>query len=312
MVMETTWLKMKDNTNIFIKTWMPKNQSPQAIVQLSHGMVEHISRYNAFAQFLADHGFLVIGNDHRGHGQTGEQNQSLGYFTKSEDIDTLVEDLNEVTTYINRKFPTLPVYLLGHSMGSFLARRYLQKRPAYLDGVILSGSGFQSPYILSSAKKLARFLIRKNDEKQKGEILNRLTFLGYNKKIKNNSTVFDWLTRDPTIIEEYLKDDYCGFTPTNQFFFVLYDGIEKVQQSNTHNEVAQDLPILLISGEEDPVGNYGKGLKKLMEFYVSEGFENLNLHLYPNGRHEILNEINRHEVFQDVLDWLTDKMKNKK
>ncbi|WP_245937450.1 alpha/beta hydrolase [Saliterribacillus persicus] len=310
--METTWLKMKDNTNIFIKTWMPKNQSPQAIVQLSHGMVEHISRYNAFAQFLADHGFLVIGNDHRGHGQTGEQNQSLGYFTKSEDIDTLVEDLNEVTTYINRKFPTLPVYLLGHSMGSFLARRYLQKRPAYLDGVILSGSGFQSPYILSSAKKLARFLIRKNDEKQKGEILNRLTFLGYNKKIKNNSTVFDWLTRDPTIIEEYLKDDYCGFTPTNQFFFVLYDGIEKVQQSNTHNEVAQDLPILLISGEEDPVGNYGKGLKKLMEFYVSEGFENLNLHLYPNGRHEILNEINRHEVFQDVLDWLTDKMKNKK
>ncbi|UOQ48231.1 alpha/beta hydrolase [Gracilibacillus caseinilyticus] len=300
------WLETHDRQSLYVKSWQ-NNAEPKAVVQLTHGMAEHIERYYDFAAFLTDRSFIVYGHDHRGHGRTGENADSLGHIADHNGFASMVNDAITVTEAIKKKHPSLPVFLIGHSMGSFISRRYMTLRPELLDGVALIGTGFQSNALLHTAKLLAKMVCILRGKKTPGNLLHKLSFFGYNKYTENNSE-FDWLCTDREIIDQYKQDHYCGFTLSNQFFYDLYDGLLSIQSTRQIKKPFSDLPLLLLSGKEDPVGNYGDSIKKAVTFYNSIGMVNMEWKLYKNGRHEILNETNKTEIFLEIATWIEKQM----
>jgi len=298
------WIKTEDDTNVYIKKWFTPNIEPKAIVQLSHGMVEHINRYHHFAEFLLSKRILVYGNDHRGHGYTGEKQGLFGYFSKTDGFDKTTNDLVEVTQHIREDYPDTPIYLLGHSMGSFLARRYIQEHSHLIDGLILSGTGYYPPLIA----KLGQILASTQSPTEKSQFMNNLTIGNNNKAIKQANTSFDWLTRDEQVVQAYIDDPYTGFIPTGRFFYDLMSGLTRIHKNHLNAGIRYDLPILLISGDADPVGQNGKGVFKTGHLFEKAGVQDITIRLYENGRHEILNEINQHEVYQDIYHWISHRL----
>ncbi|WP_156288406.1 alpha/beta hydrolase [Oceanobacillus salinisoli] len=299
---QTFWMKSSDETEIYIKRWHTENPNPKAIIQLSHGMVEHIGRYQSFANYLIDKGFIVYGNDHRGHGQTGLKQGLLGYFADEDGFLKTMEDLHQITLMIMEKHPNTPIILLGHSMGSFLARYYVQKYSHLIDGVILSGTGGFPPSITKSGKALASLLPAKKQSK----LMNQLAFGNYNKKIKSNKTAYDWLSRDEEEVKKYVEDPLSGYVPTAKFFVDLMSGLDIIQQQP--DSIRKDLPMLLISGSEDPVGNYEKGVWKTAKLYERTGLENVTTFLFIGARHELLNELNKKEVYSVIDNWINQQL----
>lgn len=299
---QSFWLTMEDNHPMYVSSWQPK-QRPKAVIQIAHGMEEHIQRYNDFAEFLVSHHIAVYGNDHRGHGQTGLKSKELGYFGSAKGFEQITKDCIFLTDWIKEKHPDLPIFLLGHSMGSFVSRRYLTITADHLQGAILMGTGFQPNVLLSSGKLVAKLIGVIKGKRAKARFLNRLTFFGYNKRTAGKTAV-DWLCSDHTVIQDYLKDPLCGFVPTNRFFYDLYDGLQSIQSKELAAHIPKDFPLLFLSGKEDPVGSYGKGVKQAVSFYRNTGLKYAEYTLYPNARHELLNEFNKTEVFQDILNWV--------
>ncbi|GAA0307915.1 alpha-beta hydrolase superfamily lysophospholipase [Gracilibacillus halotolerans] len=291
---------MSDGVSVFIKIWEPTS-TIKAIVQLSHGMAEHINRYDDFASYLVERGILVIGNDHRGHGQTGAKN--LGFIAESDGSNRMVEDIIAITTYIQKSYPTLPIFLIGHSMGSFIVRSYLTKESKRLSGAILIGTGTMPSTVLKPGIQLAKFISRIRGKRQKGTFLNKVSFFGYNKRTRKKSD-FDWLSVNEDNVQAYLEDPYCGFIPSNQFFVDLYQLYLSAQDKVKADNISKSFPILLLAGEEDPVGNYGKGINKAASFYQSKGLTNVQTKLYPNMSHEVLNEKMNVSVYDDIYHWL--------
>ncbi|ASK62763.1 lysophospholipase [Virgibacillus phasianinus] len=298
------WLSMYDDVEIYVKKWFNPNQKPKAIVQLAHGMAEHINRYHPFSNYLVENNIAVFGNDHRGHGQTGEKQGSLGYFADENGFEKVTNDLFEVTLEIKKEYPDTPVYLVGHSMGSFLSRAYIQKYSQEVDGVILSGTGYFPKFQSLAGKQVAAVLPPKEETK----LMNALTFGSYNKKVDDMHTTFDWLTRDQKMVQSYIDDPYCGFVPKARFFYDLMDGIKTIQDKRRNEAVRKDLPMLLVSGDADPVGDYAKGVWKTAQLYEKAGLENIASMFFHDGRHEILNELNKEEVFNLLFHWLRDQM----
>ncbi|WP_339227404.1 alpha/beta hydrolase [Oceanobacillus sp. FSL K6-2867] len=296
----TFWLTMNDETAVYVKKWYTENQTPKAIIQLAHGMVEHIERYNEFATFLVEKGFAVYGNDHRGHGKTGERQGLQGYFADHDGFLKTADDLYAITQHIRLQYPHTPIFLFGHSMGSFLARNYLQNYSHLIDGVILSGTGYFSTGVSALGKILAKVL----PPKKQSNLMNHLSFSRNNQKINDKKHGYEWLSRDEAIIQEYVKDPFSGFVPTGRFFYDLLSGILSMQNKKRNQSIRKDLPMLIISGDADPVGDYGKGVWKTAGIYEKTGLESITVMLYPDGRHEILNEINRMEIFTDINRWI--------
>ncbi len=292
-----------DGTEIHARSWVSV-QNPKAIVQIAHGMAEHMGRYDAFAQFLNDQQIIVYGNDHRGHGKTGEAANSIGYFADKDGFETVMEDLYQLTTIIQEKHPNIPIILFGHSMGSFLSRRYVQKYGDVLTGLILSGTGGDPGFIGKVGKYLAKREIKKVGAQTASEKLNKLTFGNYNKKFNPAQTDFDWLTRDRKEIDNYINDPFCGFVCSTGFFYDLLDGLEVIHRMENRKRTPKDLPIFLIAGDKDPVGNYGKGVKEVYKGFQRIGITDITYKLYPGARHEILNELNREEVMKDIFEWI--------
>lgn len=300
----TFWLKSTDQTDIYVKKWANETNHPKAIVQLSHGMVEHIERYTPFAEFLLSHNIFVFGNDHRGHGETGVEQGLLGYFSDADGFEKTKEDLYTVTKHIQHEYPDTPLLLFGHSMGSFLARRYIQTYSHEINGLILSGTGyFSSPEI-----KLGKALANRLPPKEKSHLMNYLTIGNNNRAIKHKKSAFDWLTRDADAIQSYIEDPLSGFVPTARFFYDLMSGLEMIHSSQLNNGIRTDLPILLMSGDEDPVGKYGRGVLKTAHLLEDAGIESVMTMLFEHGRHEMLNEINNKEVFQFIYKWISQHL----
>lgn len=300
------WLLMPDHVNVYVKKWSQKDRHPKAIVQLSHGMVEHIGRYDDFARFLVNNGIFVYGNDHRGHGRTGERQGQLGYFSDHDGFKKVAEDLHEVTRVIKEEHPNVPLFLLGHSMGSFLARKYIQDYSHDINGVILSGTGFFSSLTTKAGKTLASLL----PAKEESHVMNHIAFGSYQKKLKDIQTDFDWLTRDRDAVQTYLDDPYTGFVPTSRFFHDLMEGLRDIHRKKANQTIRKDLPILLMSGDADPVGNYSKGIWKVAHHYHQMGIKHIKVMLYVEGRHELLNETNKEEVYEQTLSWINAFLKN--
>ncbi|SET11068.1 Lysophospholipase, alpha-beta hydrolase superfamily [Oceanobacillus limi] len=294
------WLTMSDETEVYVQKWYDAKNSPKAIVQLAHGMVEHIERYDEFANFLQEQGIFVYGNDHRGHGKTGNKQGIMGFFAEEDGFSKTMNDLVEITNHIKQEYPSTPLYLFGHSMGSFLARMYIQQYSDKLDGLILSGTGYYNKASTLAGKNIALKLA----PKEKSPFMNKLAFGGFNRKINNPKTNFDWLTRDQDKVKEYMQDEYNGFIPTGRFFYDLMTGLDTIHNQKNNKTIRADLPVFIISGDADPVGNYGKGVWKVAHLLTDAGLTNVTTMLFDGARHEVLNEVNRKEVYDTILEWI--------
>jgi len=309
MELNYEWLTMQDGAQIYLRKWIDPNIKARAIVQIAHGMAEHIERYHDFATFLLNNGFYVFGDDHRGHGRTGDRMGIMGYFADHNGFDIVVDDLHEVTLHIKQQYPHLPVFLLGHSLGSFLSRRYIQKYAHELSGVLLSGTA-GNPGIASKLGKLvAKIEMRKVGKKSPSPLMNKVIFGSYNKGFENVKNKFAWLSRDEQVVEDYLKDPYCGFICTPTFFYDLLTGLELIHQQKWNERIPRNLPMYIFSGDKDPVGANGIGVKRVIHLYEKLGMKSVDYTIYPEARHETLNEINKEEVYHNVIKWLNHQLK---
>lgn len=301
----TQLLSRDGRTKLHVVLWIP--EKVQLILQISHGMKEYVERYEEFAEYCNEQGILVIGNDHLGHGNTAKASGKFGYFCEKDMSKTVVEDLVQVTDYAKEQYPGVPIVLLGHSMGSFLARRYLMNYGDRLQGAILSGTGGQPAGILLFGKLCASVIGSIKGEDYPSGFLNFAAFGNYNAKIKHPKSVSDWLTRDEACVREYDRDPFCNYLFTVNGYRLLFETLEYIQQKEHISGIPKALPILFVSGEQDPVGNYGKGVRRIEEEYRAAGMENLTLKLYAQDRHELLHELDKKDVYEDILQWIRSR-----
>lgn len=300
--MENHWLTMTDQQELFYRSHQVNN--PHALVVILHGLAEHSGRYQDFAETLIDKGFSVLIPDHRGHGKTGEATNSLGYFAEEHGFERIVDDVNElIQHHVNAQNKT-PIYLIGHSMGSFIARRFVQKYPQVVSKLVLVGTGGDPGVMGKMGRQLAKWKSRGSGGKQPGNLMNKLTFGSYNKQIPGATHEFDWLSTDPEVVKEYEQDSLCGFVSSNQLYVDLLTGLKSIHDKDSLKMMKKDLPVLLISGEEDPVGDYGKGVRHVANSLEKMGVEHVKLVLVAEERHEILNGKNRKYVYDEILGWL--------
>lgn len=300
------WYDSKGAGKIHACRWTPEGQ-PKAVVQIVHGIAEFVERYDDFANFLTGHGIVVVGEDHMGHGQSinGDGIQGYfhgGWFTAIEDTMQLMRDTMEA-------YPGVPYILFGHSMGSFMARTILCKYPASgIHAAIICGTGWQPSFALPALIKVVEGICKKTGETNPNEKLQGMVFGSYNKKVEHPRTPFDWLTRDAKIVDDYIAHPLCGFTASCGLLREMLKGIHYIQQKNNLAAMNKDLPVFFIAGGDDPVGPYGKGVQKCADTFVSVGMTDVKTKIYPLCRHEILNEINKEEVYEDVLRWIQTKL----
>lgn len=304
MIVENFTFKSSDNREIFVYKWTPEEVTAKGIVQIAHGMAEHAERYDRFARFLCKEGFIVYANDHRGHGKSAGSIDGLGYLADEDGFDLLVQDMKTLSSIIKNDNPYLPLFLFGHSMGSFAAQRYLMLEGIDLKGLILSGSNGKQGIMLKMGAYFAKREIKKHGRRFISERLDRLIFSSYNKNFQPSRTSFDWLSRDDREVDKYIKDPYCGTIFTAGFFYDFLGGLIEIEDKRNLPLIARDIPIYILSGDMDPVGKFGKGVMNLYKAYKDLGVEDVKYKLYPGGRHEILNETNREEVMDDILEWL--------
>lgn len=293
-----------DRTNrIHAVLWKPDQGKISGILQISHGMIEYIERYEDFAEFLTDQGFLVVGNDHLGHGRTAASQEDWGYFAPRKGSDLVVEDLNRLRRMVQKKYPELPYFMLGHSMGSFLLRKYLSKYGRGLSGAIIMGTGSQPDYVVQAGKALCVILALLKGWRYRSSLVDQQVFSGNNNRFQGGDTG-SWLTKDPEIVKAYNSNPCCTFKFTLNGFYNLFDTIHFMNQKRNIQAIPKNLPVFLMSGQDDPVGNYGAGVKKAYETYKKAGIMDLSWKLYPGDRHEILNETDKEIVYQDIYRWL--------
>ncbi|WP_249365717.1 alpha/beta hydrolase [Cytobacillus citreus] len=274
------------------------------IVQIVHGMAEHILRYEDFARYLVKRGYLVYGHDHRGHGQTEKKQEDAGYFTDSEGFEQVVHDVKQLTDLIQTDHPSAPIILFGHSMGSFIARRYVQLFGNQLAGAIFCATGGDPGLVGKVGKFIAERECRKKGRRTASPKLDQLSFGNFNKQFKPTRTSFDWLSRDEKQVDLYIADPACGNIFTAGFFVDLLTGLLTIHRQEEINKIPKSLPLLLIAGDKDPVGKNGKGVVQVYQQYERTAIEDISIKLYEGARHEILNETNREEVFSDIATWI--------
>lgn len=287
--------------------WVPNN--PRAVVQIVHGVAEHIERYACFARFLAGNGYYVAGCDILGHGKSVSSPDDIGYFAENDGWLVNVEDIHALRLAVQDKYQSLPYFILGHSMGSFLTRTYITKYADGLAGVLISGTGYNPEAVLTVGRLIAASVIKMNGKRAKSELIRRLCFGSYNNKIKNPPNENAWLSRDKAVSEAYNADPLCGFLPSVALYYEMFRGISYIQKNENIRKIPIDLPVLFFSGTADPVGAYSKGVIKVYESYKKAGVTDVSIKLYDGGRHEMLNETNKGEVYSDVLGWLDNKVK---
>lgn len=297
------FLSTDGHSRIAYRLYTPEGFDPIGVVQISHGMSEHIARYDEFARYLCEQGYAVCGNDHLGHGESAPALDALGYFAPENGWDFLVRDLKGLTEIMKERFPELPYFLLGHSMGSFLARMYLTRYGDELSGAMISGTTGPNPGA-SAGSALAKLIQKKKGGRFRSSMIDRLAFGTYNARCSEKRTKFDWLSREQSVVDDYIEDPYCGFLFTVSAFIDLFSLIGMISQKEWARAVPKRLPILLMSGDQDPVGEYGKGIRVVYKRLVEQNCS-VRMKLYPGGRHEMLNETNRQQVYQDVLRFLT-------
>ncbi len=285
--------------------WEPEAE-PRAVLQIIHGMVEFIDRYDDFASFLAEKGFLVVGEDHLGHGESVISDDYHGYFGDKGN-EWVIEDIHQLRKLIQKEYPETPYLMLGHSMGSFLVRQYITEREAGyaegLSGVVVMGTGWQPRPLIKAGMAVSKILGIKKVGK-KAPILDAMAFGSYLKRIKNPKTIQDWLTRDDNVVEWYMNEPWCTFKFTPNAYYHMFAGMLKAHDVDRMKNLPAGMPILFCSGAEDPVGGWGEGVRKAYMVYTENTECDTDIKLYYDDRHEILNELDKEEVYSDLLEFL--------
>ncbi len=295
------WLAASDHCSLYVYQWLPSTPI-KAVVLLAHGMAEHAGRYQRLGQALSAAGYALMAHDQRGHGRTAELG-TLGLFARHDGWSAVVNDLGMLSQHIGQQFPGTPVFLFGHSMGSYIAQAYLMHHGASLQGAILSGSNFQPPALYRTACVIARLEAWRQGPLGHSALIEWLSFGSFNKAFKPTRTAFDWLSRDNTEVDRYVTDPLSGFRCTNRLWIDLLMGLEQISQPANLKQIDPNLPILVMGGECDPV-SAGKRLKDLAGALRLAGNQHVQLQLYSKARHELLNETNRDEVTAAIIDWL--------
>ncbi|MES9685669.1 alpha/beta hydrolase [Bacillus sp. AFS001701] len=301
-------ISAKDRTKIYLRKYIPAE--PIAVIQIVHGMAEHGGAYDKFIEYLVHNQFAVFIHDQRGHGKTAAIEDDLGFFGEEIGWDEVAKDIIFISKMIRKEIKDIPLILFGHSMGSYLSRRVVQLNGGLYDGLIISGTGYDPGILrklgvfISSAEA---FLIGAN---KRSKILDFLTFGNFNNHFKFPKTKYDWLTRDEAEIDRYIKDPFCGFICSSSYYRELLKGIGIIHRKEEIKKTPPSLPIYIFSGDKDPVGQNGDGVKKVYGLYKDIGCTNVKLKLYEEGRHEMLHETNKDEVHQDVKTWIEETILN--
>ncbi|MCY7484277.1 alpha/beta hydrolase [Paenibacillus alvei] len=294
----------EENVRIHVYHWLPDEAIEiQGVVQIAHGMTETALRYERFAEKLTAAGYVVYANNHRGHGRTAATEQDLGYVGEN-GFMWMVRNMAQLTKIIREQHNNLPLFLFAHSMGSFLAQQYITEHADLIDGLILCGSnGPRGPELLAGVS-VTKLIASMKGSRHRSAFIDKLAFGSFNRKFQPARTQVDWLSRDPKEVDKYVEDPYCGFLSTVGFYRDFFKLLRNIHRPEVMNHIPKQLPILLIAGDDDPVGNYGKGVRKLADQYRQLGLEQVECKLYEGARHELLNETNRDEVTADCLAWL--------
>lgn len=286
--------------------WTPEGE-PRAVLQIIHGIAEFAERYDAFANYLTGQGYVVVAEDHMGHGQSINGEGIQGYFHGG--WFCAVQDSYQLLMDTKAEYPSLPYVLYGHSMGSFMARTILCRYPdSGIDAAIICGTGWQPTFALPALLKVVGMVCKKTGETNPSDKLQNLVFGSYNDKVEHPRTPFDWLTRDRRIVDAYIAHPLCGFTASCGLLREMMTGIYYIQQRKHLEKMRRDLPVFFIAGGDDPVGAYGKGIHQAATAFRKVGMTDVDLRIYPLCRHEILNEINKEEIFEDIRAWLEKRI----
>ncbi len=286
---------------IYACRWVPQGEI-QGIVQIVHGIAEHTGRYDEFAHYLNEHGILVVADDHMGHGKSIGKDGIQGYFHGG--WFRAVEDTYQLMKLTMADHPGVPYTLLGHSMGSFMARTILIDHPdSGIANCILSGTAWQPGVLLAAVGPVTKAFCTGQREQQPCAALNKMIFGGYNSRVENPQTPHDWTSRDAERVANYAADPMCGFIPTAGLLRDMMLGLRYIQSSGNLDKMKKDLPVLFAAGDADPVGNYGMGVQQAAKVFIDHGMTAVTTKLYPLMRHEILNEINRQDVYKELRDW---------
>lgn len=277
---------------------------PKGIVQFAHGMAEHIDRYHDTAERLNEAGYIAVGHSYLGH---GEGAKVKGYFADENGWDALIEDVHAIRQDMQKQYPSVPYFIFGHSMGSMLIRTYCLKHEQGLAGVILSGTGHFDKMTVTAGSLIANLQSAFGYAKKPSKLIDKISFSAFNNQFKNPRTPNDWLSRDEAQVDRYLADEYCGFVFTAGGYRDMFTGLKRLYPEHL-DAMEKDVPILMFSGALDPVGANGVGVTKVAEEIKAAGVKDFTLKLYPEGRHEMLNEINREEVWTDIIAWLDSKL----
>lgn len=292
------------NTEIHTIEWKPKGEV-KAVLQICHGMVEYMNRYDEFADFLCGKGYYVVGNDHLGHGKSIQSKKEYGFFNEKYGNACLLGDVHTLRQRILKKYPNVPYFMLGHSMGSTLVRQYIQMYGNGLHGVVMIGVvSDEKPGMLRIAKRLCRVLAVFKGWHYRSEFLDNLAIGRYNKCYKHARTRADWVTSDTERLDDYVADPLCSFVFTVNAYYHMFSGMLKMQRKENVYMIPKTLPMLVAAGSEDPVGDFGKGVRKVYEKYKAAGIQDVSLRLYAGDRHELLNETDRRQIYLDLYEWL--------
>lgn len=302
MKSETFTYTDETGLDIFVYKWIPAGEIKGA-VQIAHGMSETAARYERLAEKLTGQGYIVYANDHRGHGKTAGNPEKVGHLG-DDGFNDMVRNMKQLQEIIEKENPGLPVFILGHSMGSFLLQRYICLYGDRLKGALFSGSNGKQGLLLHIGRFIAWLEVLFKGRGFRSKRLDKLSFGGFNKPFKPNRTAFDWLSRDEAEVDKYVNDPFCGQVFTAGFFYDLTGGLKMIEKKKEIRKVSKELPIYIFSGDRDPVGNFGKGVMRLVNSYRDLGITDVQYRLYEGGRHEMLNETNRDQVMEDVADWL--------
>ena len=291
-------------TKIHAVKYIPPKEI-KAILQIAHGMVEYIERYEDFALYLASNGILVTGHDHLGHGKSVNNKEDLGYFSKEDGNRVLLYDMYQLTQLTKESYPDIPYFLLGHSMGSFYARQYLCKFGSELTGAIIMGTGNQPKALLQAGCALIHTIALLKGWRYRSSLVDNMAFGSYNTSFEPARTTKDWLSKDTHQVDLYVADELCGFTFTLNAYLNMFRGMVKLHDKKLLSKMPKELPVFFVAGKDDPVGNFGKGVLEVANLFQKLGMNNLKTKLYSGDRHEILNETDRNMVYEDILSWIS-------
>ena len=300
---EFKFLSKDGKTQIHAIEWVPDDEV-KAVLQICHGMVEYIDRYDEFACFLAERGIYITGHDHLGHGNSVSSKEEHGYFPEKNGNQCVIGDIHTLRNLTKKKYPDVPYFMLGHSMGSFLLRQYLTMQGKGLSGAIIMGTGLQPMAILKAGQAVCKTIAKVKGWKHRSKLVDNMAFGSYNKKFEPAKTGKDWITSDEEHLMKYVSDPFCSYVFTVAGYYQMFEGMKSIATPAAAGLVPKNLPVFFVAGAQDPVGEFGKGVEKVFEQFKDAGILDVQMKLYENDRHEILNEKDRGLVYEDLYAWI--------